>query len=91
MIKPTSRKAYKDLYEDGVIEKNTNLIAKLLKRRRKGVTRRQIEALTGLRPNQVSGRVREMVESKRVEIRGTMKCPITGNEVEAVFYGGSHD
>ena len=91
MIKQTSRKAYKDLSESGVREKNTNLIAKLLKRRKKGVSRRQIESLTGLRPNQVSGRVAEMVESKRVEIRGTMKCPITGNEVEAVYYGGSRD
>lgn len=86
-MRTTSLKALQKLTDSGKREYNSLLIAKVLKRYKKGLTRREIEEKTGLRPNQVSGRVFEMIKQKRLSESGVRKCRITGNEVNVVCYG----
>lgn len=47
-------------------------------------TRKQLARLCKLESNQITGRVKEMLEAETLEVFGTMICPITGKEVQAV-------
>lgn len=83
-VRETSHKALDSLMKSGELYTNTYLILKTLKRFKRGLTRREIEEKTGLRINQVTGRVAELLERKSVQEVGMRRCRVTGNQVNVV-------
>lgn len=87
-VRETSHKALDSLMKSGKLYTNTYLILKTLKRFKRGLTRREIEEKTGLRINQVTGRVAELLERKAIQESGTRRCRITKNIVNVVKLAG---
>lgn len=85
MIRTASAQALHDLTKSGQRDYNTMSIWVAVKASPAGLTRREIEERTGLRPNQVCGRVREMIDQQRLKEGGVRKCSITGNVVNVVI------
>jgi len=83
-VAETSFTALRKIEADGTMVGSVGKIIDLLACRPDGLTRREIEELTGLRPNQVSGRVRELIKQKRVVENRHRACSITGNEAKVV-------
>jgi hypothetical protein len=84
-VRATSRDAYRRINSDGTVDYNTRVILEFVASAGK-VTRRQIEDGTGLRPNQVSGRVNEMLSYKILdEDAHKMVDPITGFPEKRVY------
>lgn len=82
MIRTSSASAHRQLQDSGRADYCRELIAAELARHPKGTSRRALEYYTGLRANQVSGRVNEMLKSGRaVESAHKHACPITGSMV----------
>lgn len=83
-VKPTSRKAHKvniagDLYRPCEVE-----IVKALRKARKPLSRTELEIITGLRINQITGRVNDLIARGKAKVNGKKTCSITGYEVEGV-------
>lgn len=87
MIRTSSAQALHDLTESGKRDRNTIRIYEMVKSVPEGMTRREIEECTGLRTNQVTGRVREMLNQKKLAEGVMRKCSITGNFVNVVMVG----
>lgn len=88
MIRTSSAAAYRDLTDSGKRDQNSTAIVKAVtKRPVTGFTRRELEEKTGLRPNQISGRVCELIDQKRLKEGRMRKCDVTGNLVNVVFLG----
>lgn len=85
MIRTSSAQALHDLDASGERARKTLLIIAAVKAAPDGLTRREIEDRTGFRPNQVSGRTRELLNSGRLREGKMRKCSITGNLVNVVF------
>jgi hypothetical protein len=47
-------------------------------------TRRELEALTGMRSGPVCGRVNALIKAGRIEVPGEKVCTESGNRVEAL-------
>jgi len=47
-------------------------------------SRRQLASMTGLETSSIAGRCNELIEEGLLVVCGTMRCPITGRNVEAV-------
>lgn len=84
MIRTASTQALHDMTESGERERKSMLIINSVVASPEGLTRREIEDKTGLRPNQVSGRVRELIKQKRLMEGGMRQCSITKNLVNVV-------
>lgn len=84
MIRTTSAAAYRRMQDNGRLFGATEEIVAALSRAPEPMTRREIEHVTGLRINQVSGRVRELLEHGRIVEDSRRRCKITGNEVNTV-------
>ena len=80
MVTTTSLEAYDKAKRNYFTRKA--IIAAL--KRSRGLTRREIEEKTGLRINQVSGRVADLIESGMIQKTGRRKCRVSGNVVEQV-------
>lgn len=88
MIRTASAQALHDMTASGERARKTLLILAAVKAATAGLTRREIEDRTGFRPNQVSGRVRELLDSGRLKEGKMRKCSITGNVVNTVCLPG---
>ncbi|HET8550924.1 MAG TPA: hypothetical protein VFM97_00425 [Gammaproteobacteria bacterium] len=84
-IQDTSLLAYQTLYRSGRGPTTALKILKAMKPGRK-YTQAQLEQLTGMRANSVSGRLNELVDRKFVhrEVEQT-RCPITKALVHRVY------
>lgn len=70
-VRETSRNAYDALRESGRMGESYETIMSAVKRRpKRGVTRKELEGLTGFGANQVSGRVKELLKRKRLREDG---------------------
>jgi hypothetical protein len=47
-------------------------------------SRRQLAKLTKMETSSVSGRVNELIQSGAIKVCGTIRCPITGRNVEGI-------
>ncbi len=47
-------------------------------------SRRQLARMTGLETSTIAGRINELLALDAVEVVGTIRCPVTGRQVEAV-------
>lgn len=83
-IRCTSADAYRRICDNGRSDQTTAMIIAALKRHPAGLTRREIEDETGLRVNQVAGRVRELLDQGRAKEINRRPCRITGNIVNVV-------
>lgn len=83
-MRQTSLSAYRQMQDSGRIIETTEQILFALMANPEGLTRRELEDKTGLRINQISGRVKELINSKRVVEDGKRACRITGNTVFVV-------
>lgn len=83
-VRETSIQALHTIQGNGRAVRATDKILQALKANPWGLTRREIEARTGLRTNQVSGRVRELLNQKRAMEDGQRVCSITGSMVNVV-------
>jgi len=83
-VRETSIQALREIQGNGRGTQATDKILEVLQRNPWGLTRREIEARTGLRGNQVSGRVRELIEQKRAKEDGQRVCSVTGSMVGVV-------
>ena len=77
----SSIRAYRELRDTGVADSARKQILKALLDSPDGLTRREIEHRTGLRPNQVSGRVNDLIKVELVNEIGERECSITGRRV----------
>ena len=73
-MKDTSLQAYAAL--DTSTSKR--IILQTVNRRRRGMTRRQIEEATGMRSCQVSGRVNELIKAGVLAETTKAPCPVSG-------------
>jgi hypothetical protein len=60
-------------------------IVKALRKAGKPLSRTELEIITGLRINQITGRVNDLLAAKVAKVDGRKICPVTGREVEAVM------
>lgn len=83
-MRQTSLSAYHQMQQSGRLLETTEMILFALMRHPEGLTRRELEDETGLRVNQIAGRVREMLDKGRVIEDGQRACSVTGNVVNVV-------
>jgi hypothetical protein len=84
MIRESSRAVHSDNKRAGLYGRTSQLIIDALHGR--ALTRRELEHSTGLRPNQISGRVRELLDSGALREECTpVRCSVTGNAVKRVY------
>lgn len=84
-VKPTSRKAHKINIAGRLYRPCEAAIVKALRAAKKPLSRTELELLTGLRINQVTGRVNDLLESGVAKVTGRKTCTVTGREVEGVM------
>lgn len=84
VTRTTSANAYHAMERNGRLFETTQMILDALNNCPDGMTRREIEQATGLRINQVAGRVNEMLKRGILKEGERRKCSITGNVVNVV-------
>lgn len=84
-VKPTSRKSHKINIDGQLYRPAEEKIVRALRGAVAPLTRTELELITGLRINQITGRVNDLVARKLAKIAGQKICPITGREVEGVL------
>ncbi len=84
-VKPTSRKAHRINIEGQLYRPCEEKIVRALRAAAAPLTRTELELITGLRINQITGRVNDLLVANVVKVEGTKKNPSTGREVEAVM------
>lgn len=84
-VKPTSRKAHKINIAGRLYRPCDVAIIKALRKARKPLSRTELEMITGLRINQITGRVNDLLKARAVKVDGTKICTVTKREVEAVL------
>lgn len=87
-MRQTSLSAYHQMQQSGRLLETTEMILFALMRHPEGLTRRELEEETGLRINQIAGRVNEMLRRGRVVENGKRPCRVTGNMVFVVQCNG---
>lgn len=78
-VSPISVESYKRMIADGKAVTGQQKIMRALLYHHKGLTRREVEVYTGMRPNQVTGRMAELIKAGVVEEVGTRVNPETGH------------
>lgn len=82
MVRTSSAEANRRIHANGRSDECTAKILVALTNHPGGTSRRALEDYTGLRANQITGRVNELIKQKRVaESAHKFTCPITGNKV----------
>ncbi len=90
MIRDTSIQAYRKLKANGTINaQEFNIIDYLLKTGNKALTRREIEAGTGIRGSSVCGRVNSLIKKKVLSETLQRKCKISGETANPVYVSGN--
>lgn len=88
-VRETSKKAFFEIVDSGELCDQEKRIIDYVKRFKRPVTRREIEAGTGISISSVCGRVNSLVNKHGVlkELEA-IKCPITGRTVHPVQLAG---
>ncbi len=85
-VSQESINAYRHLKKVGVInQQEFDIVDYLLRTGNKALTRREIEAGTGIRGGSVAGRVNSLIEKKVLAESLNRKCNISGFTVTPVF------
>lgn len=82
-VSQTSKKAYREIIEEGGISRQKALILSVM-RDDVGYSLQELSRLSGLQINAVSGRVNELKRSFRVIPRAKRKCSITNRLIVPV-------
>lgn len=90
-VRTTSASAYRRMQNNGRLFRATEEIFSALSVAPEPMTRRELEAATGLRINQISGRVKELLLQGRIVEDGRRRCKITGNEVNVLRVADERD
>ena len=89
MVTETSRKAYKELNEDGVCKTQKEKIMRVINihynTHGKGLSNREIANLTNFEINAVSGRVNDLKKDGLIELSGKKKDVDTHKDVQVVI------
>lgn len=84
-VKNTSRKSHK-INIDGRLYRPCEVsIVNALRSCGTPMSRTELELITGLRVNQITGRVNDLIAANVLKVAGTKKNPATGREVEEVM------
>jgi len=81
-IAPTSLRSYDAMNGSGFAALQALIINKMKPGRI--YSRRQLAQITGLETSCIAGRVHELIKIGSLEVVGTIKCPLSGRQVEAV-------
>ena len=88
MIAVTSKKAYKEINQEGTLKTQKDKIMYVIRSHydihRKGISNNEIAELTGFRINAVSGRVNDLKKDGVIETFNKVKCSITKRLVNTV-------
>tara|TARA_R110000823_G_C15548851_1_gene459072 strand:+ start:152 stop:487 length:336 start_codon:yes stop_codon:yes gene_type:complete len=91
-VATTSRIAYKDINESGVVINQKEIIYNIVLDHGKaqwaknnGMSLKEISKITGIEINAVSGRVNELKKENRLETINKRKCQITGSLISPVI------
>jgi len=90
-IRTTSAAAYRRMQDNGRLFLATEEILSALANSKEPMTRRELEDATGLRTNQIAGRVNELIKQGRVVEDGRRRCKVTGNEVNVLRLADERD
>lgn len=85
MIRSTSLEAYEELKKSGKENTQRGRILLSVIEAGRPVTRLELEGMTKLKINAVTGRVKSLLESGMIrETEDTIRCPISGNRVNGL-------
>ena len=86
-VKTTSKIAYKDINESGVSKNQKDTIYDIVNNNNtgKGMSLKEISALSGIEINAVSGRVNDLKKDNRLETTSKRKCNITNRLISPVI------
>jgi hypothetical protein len=86
-VTTTSRIAYKDINESGVSKNQKDTIYDIVNNNNtgKGMSLKEISALSGIEINAVSGRVNDLKKDNRLETTAKRKCSITNRLINPVI------
>lgn len=84
-VKPTSRKSHKINIDGQLYRPAEEKIVLALRGATAPLSRTELELITGLRINQITGRVNNLVARNLAKISGKKICSVTGSEVEGVL------
>jgi predicted HTH transcriptional regulator len=84
-VKQTSRESHRVNIAGMLYRPAETEIIHALKAAPTPLTRSELEKITGLRINQIAGRVNDLIARNLVKIVGRKTCPITGRDVEGVM------
>lgn len=84
-VKQTSRESHQINIGGNLYRPAEIAIVNALKASPVPMTRTELEKITGLRINQITGRVNNLLERNLAKITGRKTCSITGREVEGVM------
>lgn len=82
-VAETSIAQYRALRDSGSLAPKQFLILSKMRYGR-NYSRRELAGLTGLETSCVAGRCNELLDRGLLETTGTMPCPITGKQVQAL-------
>ena len=86
-VTTTSKIAYKDINESGVSKNQKDTIYDIVNNNNtgKGMSLKEISALSGIEINAVSGRVNDLKKDNRLETTSKRKCNITNRLISPVI------
>lgn len=84
-VKPTSRKSHKINIDGQLYRPAEEKIVRALRDAVAPLTRTELELITGLRINQITGRVNNLIEAGKEKVSGRKICSVTKREVEGVL------
>lgn len=84
-VKPTSRKSHKINIDGQLYRPAEEKIVRALRGAVTPLTRTELELITGLRINQIAGRVNDLVAAGKAKVSGKKICSVTKREVEGVL------
>lgn len=84
-VKPTSRKSHKINIEGRLYLPSEEKIVKALRGAVSPLSRTELELITGLRTNQITGRVNGLIAAGLAKVSGKKICSVTKREVEGVL------